>query len=134
MNGTIRHNVTGGSDFDPKWYDFAISSCALQRDLENFEAGDHYKAGSDGSSLSGGQKQRVVSSVSKMTEFSKDNSGLYFSPWLRWSIRDSVAILDDMFSGLDSRSTNSIMQSLFSQDGYFRTSKTSVILTTHNHR
>lgn len=63
MNGTIRHNITGGSDFDPKWYDFAISSCALQRDLENLEAGDHYKAGSDGSALSGGQKQRVVSSV-----------------------------------------------------------------------
>lgn len=63
MNGTIRHNVIGGSDFDPKWYNFVISSCALQRDLENFEAGDYYKAGSDGGSLSGGQKQRVVSSV-----------------------------------------------------------------------
>ncbi|KAI7970770.1 hypothetical protein EIK77_007950, partial [Talaromyces pinophilus] len=113
MNSTIRHNITGGSDFDPKWYDFAISSCALQRDLENFESGDYYKAGSDGSSLSGGQKQRVSLARAVYS-------------------RLPVAILDDVFSGLDSRSTKSIMQSLFSQDGYFRTSKTSVILTTHN--
>lgn len=63
MNDTIRHNVTGGSEFDPKWYEFVISSCALQSDIESFEAGDHYKAGSNGGSLSGGQKQRVVSLV-----------------------------------------------------------------------
>lgn len=61
INSTIRHNITGGTDFEQKWYDFTISSCALQEDLENFQAGDQYKAGSDGNSLSGGQKQRVVS-------------------------------------------------------------------------
>lgn len=61
INSTIRHNITGGTDFDQKWYDFSISSCALQGDLENFESGDQYKTGSDGNALSGGQKQRVVS-------------------------------------------------------------------------
>lgn len=61
INSTILHNITGGTDFDQKWYDFTISSCALQGDLENFKARYQYKAGSDGNSLSGGQKQRVVS-------------------------------------------------------------------------
>lgn len=63
INSTIRHNITGGTDFDQKWYDFTISSCALQGDLKNFKAGDQYKTGSDGNSLSGGQKQRVVSDM-----------------------------------------------------------------------
>lgn len=61
MNGTIRHNITGGSEFDQKWYDTTISACALEEDLKNIPGGDMWKAGSKGVSLSGGQKQRVVS-------------------------------------------------------------------------
>lgn len=43
-----------------------------------------------------------------------------------------MVVLDDVFSGLDANAVNSIVESLFGQDGYFRKSKTSVILTTHN--
>ncbi|KAH8689094.1 putative multidrug resistance-associated protein [Talaromyces proteolyticus] len=113
INNTIRHNITGGSDFDQKWYDFAVSSCALQDDLDKFQNGDQYEAGSDGNSLSGGQKQRVALARAVYS-------------------RLPTVILDDVFSGLDARSVNFITKSLFSLNGYFRKSKTSVILATHN--
>lgn len=63
MNTTIRHNITGGLDFDQKWYDFTLFACCLQQDLETLPAGDLSLAGSNGSSLSGGQRQRVVSGL-----------------------------------------------------------------------
>lgn len=40
-------------------------------------------------------------------------------------------ILDDVFSGLDSKSTASISARLFGQDGHFRKTRTSVVLATH---
>lgn len=63
MNDTIRHNITGGLPFDQKWYDFSISSCGLQGDIERMPRGDFTKAGSNGASLSGGQRQRLVSAL-----------------------------------------------------------------------
>lgn len=61
MNATIRHNIVGASEFDQKWYEFAISACGLEDDLKLIPGGDTCKAGSNGASLSGGQKQRIVS-------------------------------------------------------------------------
>lgn len=60
MNDTIRHNITGGSGFDQKWYEFSVSCCALREDIDRMPAGDRSIAGSNGAALSGGQKQRVV--------------------------------------------------------------------------
>jgi ABC-type multidrug transport system fused ATPase/permease subunit len=62
-SNTIRNNIVGHSqDFDPKWYDFVLTTCQLQHDLAMMPLGDQTHAGSHGSALSGGQKQRVVSS------------------------------------------------------------------------
>lgn len=61
MNETIRENITGGLDFDQKWYDYSVSCCGLEEDLARMPGGDQATAGSNGSSLSGGQRQRVVS-------------------------------------------------------------------------
>lgn len=62
MDNTIRLNITGGLAFDQKWYDFSVSSCCLQEDLDGLPRGDQTVAGSNGMSLSGGQRQRLVSS------------------------------------------------------------------------
>lgn len=61
MNSTIRHNITGGFEFDRKYYDFSLSASALGNDLEQLPDGDMHMAGSNGTGLSGGQKSRVVS-------------------------------------------------------------------------
>ena len=60
FNDTIRRNITGGLEFDDKWYEYALSCSCLQEDLVGMHRGDHTLAGSNGSSLSGGQRQRVV--------------------------------------------------------------------------
>jgi len=61
MNDSIRQNITGGLEFDQKWYEFSVSSSGLQDDIDRMPKGDQTRAGSNGSSLSGGQRQRVVS-------------------------------------------------------------------------
>lgn len=61
MDDTIRRNITGDSTFDQKWYDFSVSCCGLDEDLERMPRNDQTIAGSNGASLSGGQRQRVVS-------------------------------------------------------------------------
>lgn len=61
-NDTLRQNIVGPAEYDPKWYNFVIWACALESDLENIAGGDLSKAGSSGITLSGGQKQRIVSS------------------------------------------------------------------------
>jgi ATP-binding cassette subfamily C (CFTR/MRP) protein 1 len=35
MNDTIRQNITGGSAFDQKWFEFTISACGLEEDLSS---------------------------------------------------------------------------------------------------
>ena len=63
VDNTIRQNITGGTQFDAEWYDFAVSACGLEDDFRYIPAGDMHVAGSNGASLSGGQKQRVVGRV-----------------------------------------------------------------------
>ncbi|KAI9745550.1 MAG: hypothetical protein M1818_001084 [Claussenomyces sp. TS43310] len=106
QNNTIRQNIIGPFDFDPKWYDFTITACALEEDLKNMPGGDMRMAGSTGVSLSGGQKQRIL----------------------------KVVFLDNCFSGLDSKSINLIGERLFGKDGYFRNAEISVILATNTYR
>lgn len=113
MNDTIRHNITGGVDFDQKWYDFSVLSSGLQDDLDGMPAGDCTKAGSNGTSLSGGQRQRVALARAVYS-------------------RLPVVVLDDVLSGLDSKTARFIIDRLFARDAYFRKAGISVVLATHN--
>lgn len=115
MNDTIRHNITGGVDFDQKWYDFSVLSSGLQRDLDGMPAGDFTRAGSNGTSLSGGQRQRVALARAVYS-------------------RLPVVILDDVLSGLDSKTARFIIDRLFAGDAYFRKAGISVVLATHNRK
>lgn len=115
MNDTIRHNITGGVDFDQKWYDFSVLSSGLQSDLDGMPAGDFTRAGSNGTSLSGGQRQRVALARAVYS-------------------RLPVIILDDVLSGLDSKTARFIIDRLFAGDAYFRKAGISVVLATHNRK
>lgn len=48
--------------------------------------------------------------------------------------RAGILVLDDVFSGLDNRSTAAISSRLLATDGHFKGSGRTVILVTHNHR
>lgn len=62
-NGTIRENITGGTNagLDDKWYASVLWACGLEDDVVGLERGDQTLVGNGGSRLSGGQRQRVVS-------------------------------------------------------------------------
>ncbi|KAL4768167.1 putative multidrug resistance-associated protein [Aspergillus nidulans var. acristatus] len=109
MNDTIRNNIIGFQEFDQPWYDFVCMACGLQEDLKNFEEGDRHIAGSDGISLSGGQRQRIALARAVYS-------------------RIGVVVLDNVFSGVDSKNIAIISRQLLGQDGYFRMAGMSVVL------
>ncbi|POR36613.1 Uncharacterized protein TPAR_03195 [Tolypocladium paradoxum] len=112
---TIRRNITGGLDFDEKWYDFTINSCCLQEDLQRLPKGDESDCGSNGASLSGGQRQRVALARAVYSKL-------------------PIVILDDVMSGLDSKTTGTLLSRFFSEEGHFRKAGISVIFATHSQR
>ncbi|KAJ5404463.1 hypothetical protein N7509_004334 [Penicillium cosmopolitanum] len=115
MNDTIRANITGPASYDEKWYNFVIWACALETDLQSIPGGDLSIAGTSGITLSGGQKQRISLARAVYS-------------------RAAVLVLDDVFSGLDTRSVAAISSRLLSVDGHFRKAGRTVVLATHNNR
>ncbi|GAA5840283.1 hypothetical protein JCM9279_002335 [Rhodotorula babjevae] len=60
QHDSIRNNILFGSPYEEERYQQVIEACALQADLEMFDAGDETEIGERGISLSGGQKARVA--------------------------------------------------------------------------
>ncbi|KAJ7456632.1 hypothetical protein FB451DRAFT_1048362 [Mycena latifolia] len=60
QNETIKENILFGAKYDEERYKKVIYQCALERDLELFEAGDATEVGEKGLTLSGGQKARIT--------------------------------------------------------------------------
>ena len=60
QNQTIRDNILFGSPYDEERYKKVLVQCALEKDMELFEAGDMTEVGERGLTLSGGQKARVT--------------------------------------------------------------------------
>ncbi|KAK8079856.1 hypothetical protein PG997_007674 [Apiospora hydei] len=113
-NGTIRKNITGFSPYNAELYDQVVYACDLQKDFAQLPDGDDFMVGSKGISLSGGQKQRVALA---RTVYSKPD----------------IALFDDIFSGLDERTANSVCTRLFSiGEGLLRSWGTTVILATQS--
>ncbi|KAJ7485533.1 P-loop containing nucleoside triphosphate hydrolase protein [Mycena latifolia] len=110
LNETIRSNILFGSEYDEERYKKVLYQCALERDLELFEAGDQSEVGEKGLTLSGGQKARctLARAIYSKTE---------------------VLLLDDVLAALDVHTSKWIVEKCFSGD---LVKGRTLILVTHN--
>ncbi|OLN87448.1 Canalicular multispecific organic anion transporter 2-like protein 2 [Colletotrichum chlorophyti] len=114
-NGTIRENIIGVSSYEQKWYDCVTNTCCLDADLQALPKGDFTVVGSKGVNLSGGQKQRIALARAVYS-------------------RCKIALLDDVFSGMDAHTSHHVSTRLVGPDGLLRRHKISVVMVTHNHK
>ncbi|KDR83043.1 hypothetical protein GALMADRAFT_866150 [Galerina marginata CBS 339.88] len=110
QNETIRENILFGSPYDEDRYRKVIRQCALEKDLELFEAGDNTEVGEKGLTLSGGQKARVTLA-----------RAIYS--------RANIILLDDVLAALDVHTSTWIVNHCFR--GELVKGRT-VLLVTHN--
>ncbi|KAF7558681.1 hypothetical protein G7046_g5481 [Stylonectria norvegica] len=113
MNATIRANIIAESKgFESSWFDTVVEACDLTFDLSRLPLGDLTEVGDKGVKLSGGQKQRLAIARAVYS-------------------RKPVAIFDDVFSGLDKVTEQTVFHRVFGNDGLLRKNGTTVILATH---
>ncbi|KIJ68829.1 hypothetical protein HYDPIDRAFT_25082 [Hydnomerulius pinastri MD-312] len=110
QNETIRDNILLGAPYDEERYKKVLHQCALERDLELFEAGDCTEVGEKGLTLSGGQKARVTLA-----------RAVYSSA--------NILLLDDVLAALDVHTAKWIINKCFAGD---LIKNRTVILVTHN--
>ncbi|KAJ6595665.1 P-loop containing nucleoside triphosphate hydrolase protein [Mycena vulgaris] len=110
LNETIRSNILFGSEYDEERYKKVLYQCALERDLELFDAGDQSEVGEKGLTLSGGQKARCTLA-----------RAIYS--------KAEILLLDDVLAALDVHTSKWIVEKCFSGD---LVDGRTVILVTHN--
>ncbi|QRV86037.1 ABC transporter transmembrane region [Ceratobasidium sp. AG-Ba] len=110
QNETIRENILFNSEYDETRYKKVIAQCALEPDLELFEAGDETEVGEKGMTLSGGQKARL--SLARAI----------------YSKADTI-ILDDVLSALDVHTSRWIVDNCFRSD---LVTERTILIVTHN--
>ncbi|KAI9925941.1 hypothetical protein MW887_005747 [Aspergillus wentii] len=109
---SLRQIIVGCSEFDADWYLAILTACALVRDVRQLSQGDSTIIGGQGSSLSGGQRQRL--SLAR---------ALYS--------KKTLLLLDDVLSGLDASTEQTIVDNVFGPSGICRHNGTTVVLVTH---
>ncbi|KIK62964.1 hypothetical protein GYMLUDRAFT_259735 [Collybiopsis luxurians FD-317 M1] len=112
QNATIKENIVFGADFDEERYKKVLYQCALERDLELFQAGDETEVGEKGLTLSGGQKARVT--LARAIYSNAD-----------------IILLDDVLAALDVHTSKWIVEKCFKGDLIKGTGRT-ILLVTHN--
>ncbi|KAJ7455115.1 hypothetical protein FB451DRAFT_1516746 [Mycena latifolia] len=110
LNETIRSNIIFGSEYDEERYKKVLYQCALERDLELFEAGDQSEVGEKGLTLSGGQKARCTLA-----------RAIYS--------KAEILLLDDVLAALDVHTSKWIVEKCFTGD---LVRGRTIILVTHN--
>ncbi|KAF9553875.1 multidrug resistance-associated ABC transporter [Agrocybe pediades] len=110
QNETIRNNILFRTPYDEVRYKKVIKQCALERDLELFEAGDATEVGERGLTLSGGQKARVTLA-----------RAIYSHA--------EILLLDDIFAALDVHTSSHIIDNCFKGD---LIKGRTILLVTHN--
>ncbi|KAF7322651.1 ATP-binding cassette transporter [Mycena chlorophos] len=110
QNETIKENILFGAEYDEERYKKVIYQCALERDLELFDAGDATEVGEKGLTLSGGQKARVTLA-----------RAIYSST--------EIILLDDVLAALDVHTSKWIVDKCFRGD---LVKGRTIILVTHN--
>ncbi|KAJ7436833.1 P-loop containing nucleoside triphosphate hydrolase protein [Mycena latifolia] len=110
LNQTIRDNILFGSEYDEERYKKVLYQCALERDLELFEAGDKSEVGEKGLTLSGGQKARCT--LARAIYSTAD-----------------ILLLDDVLAALDVHTSKWIVEKCFTGD---LVQGRTIILVSHN--
>lgn len=110
MAGTIRENILFGSPYDEARYKAVLRQCALEKDLELFDAGDQTELGEKGLNASGGQKARIALARA------------VYSP-------ARIVLLDDVLSALDVHTSRHIVEHCFK--GTLLRDRTVVLVTHH---
>jgi ABC-type multidrug transport system fused ATPase/permease subunit len=134
QNISIRHNIAGQTPMDEEWLKTVLYACALDEDVAHLALGDRSIVGTGGVALSGGQKQRVVSHITPerpsalLQILTSSNQALARAIFAR----KRLVLLDDVFSGLDSKTARAVFNRVLGPEGLLRKSNTTVILVTHN--
>ena len=109
QNTTLRQNILFTNEYNEKFYDKVIESCALQQDLKILSAGDMTEIGEKGINLSGGQKQRV--SLARAVYSNAD-----------------VYLLDDPLSAVDAHVSRHLFDKVIGPEGILK-HKTRILVT-----
>ncbi|KAF8876196.1 P-loop containing nucleoside triphosphate hydrolase protein [Gymnopilus junonius] len=110
QNATIRDNILFGSPYEQERYETVLYQCALEPDLELFQAHDLTEVGERGLTLSGGQKARVTLA-----------RAVYSTA--------EIILLDDVLAALDVHTSDWIVNKCFR--GNLVRGRT-ILLVTHN--
>lgn len=106
----LQENIVFGSTFDEERYKKVLYQCALERDLELFQAGDDTEVGEKGLTLSGGQKARVTLA-----------RAIYS--------KAEIILLDDVLAALDVHTSKWIVDKCLKGD---LIADRTVLMVTHN--
>ena len=109
--GTIRENIVFGSAYNEFWYAKTVEACQLAADFKMFPKGDLSLIGEHGSTVSGGQRTRIALARAVYSQA-------------------DIYLLDDPFSALDAR----VSDSIFNECLRGLLAGRIVFLTTHNLR
>ncbi|KAI9743967.1 MAG: hypothetical protein M1818_002701 [Claussenomyces sp. TS43310] len=131
INDTIRQNIIGENVYEKTWYDSVVGACALEHDFDRISEGDRAMAGSKGIALSGGQRVRLVR-ISPDTGYLHNVMTVNCIQSLARAVysRKEVMILDDVLSGLDATTEQSVFAGLFGPQGLLRQHRTTIIMVT----
>ncbi|PIL29368.1 ATP-binding cassette transporter [Ganoderma sinense ZZ0214-1] len=110
LAATVRDNILFGAPYDEYRYRTVVAACALEEDIDSFDAGDETLVGERGITLSGGQKARVTLARAVYS-------------------RARILLLDDILSAVDIDTVHHIVRHCF--QGELLQDRT-VILVTHN--
>ncbi|KAH0354202.1 P-loop containing nucleoside triphosphate hydrolase protein, partial [Aureobasidium melanogenum] len=111
-NGSIRENIVGADPHDDVWLTKVSWACGLDQDFQELPDGIDTRVGNDGTALSGGQKNRI--SLAR---------AIYS--------RRSLVLLDDVLSGLDTRTERLVFNRVLGPQGILRKMRSTVVLATH---
>ncbi|GAA6053022.1 hypothetical protein JCM3770_002387 [Rhodotorula araucariae] len=110
QHDSIRNNILFGSPYEKERYEQVIEACALQADLDMFDAGDETEIGEKGISLSGGQKARVALARAVYS-------------------RAKTVLLDDPLSAVDSHTARHLFRKCLR--GPLLENRTVILITHH---
>lgn len=109
MNGTVKHNILFGKEYDEKRMQDVIHACNLEPDLEALPNGINAEIGEKGVNVSGGQQARIALARAAYAD-------------------TDIVLLDDPLSAVDAYVDKFLFDNLVGSDGMLK-GKTRVLVT-----